>query len=420
MVEEKVHLASSPSVSSPSGPACDSWQLAVRLLTGYHMPVRDRIFDALIGDAGIPLMRVEISDHDGEPYNAVVDAARALEGWQSRGSGRRGENTAVVIPFYSGCAGPIGPAPHGTEVVMKNARITFLDAPEPSDDPHEGLPDGSAAGDMEHGGTEHPGTVPERSGDAAPGRPDSDAALAQYGQGGGMALERLLRSGTTHGFAWSGIAVDAPDAVSLDVFTGSASARDGALRFFRARQRDLENAQSDLRADAAARRVPPTGALRDLVNGLHRTCRRYGDALSEAGEPDTRWSHDLPRFRENLRAAAAGLHDSWSVWQEFNGDPQRWLHDLLMEVTQNVWLHNIARVGYDHGAGEHRGSPGPMTGRHTVTSPGFYGGDPAYGALEDPATWRRIGTTAVDRWRKSVDELLGRAGIRALQHLGDF
>ncbi|MFG2196430.1 AAWKG family protein [Streptomyces sp. NPDC048639] len=386
----------------------DYWHLAVKLLTGYHMPFRDRVFDSLIGNAGIPLMSVEISDHDGEPHNAVLDAAKELEAWQSRNSGSRIENTEIVVPFYSGCEGPVESVPPGTQVAMKTARITLLG----TSDSHEVPRDGSVGSSTDIRGAA--GRDPDRP-DAGPTW--SSGSLAQYSHGGGKALERLLGTGNTRGFSWSGTTVDPLDAVSLDSFTKAADAIDRAARFFRERHRDLDTWEFEPGTDDAARRGDAAAEFRELVHGLHRTYRRYSEDLPMAGVVDSRYGNDLRRFRDDLRAAAAVLYDSWSVWQEFSGNPLRWLHDLLMEVTQNVWLHNIAKVRYDGGV-EGRDSPlGLMTGSHKVASEGFHGGDPSYGALEDPATWKRIGTTAVDRWRKSADEQLGRAGMRALRHV---
>ncbi|WP_225890306.1 hypothetical protein, partial [Streptomyces pseudovenezuelae] len=93
----------------------DHWHEAVKLFTGYVAPARDTLFDTLVGNEGIPLMKVEISDVSQVDYVDTEDL-----NWLYENAGYRIQNTDFVIPFYRTSGGA------GSDVTMHKARITLL------------------------------------------------------------------------------------------------------------------------------------------------------------------------------------------------------------------------------------------------------------------------------------------------------
>ncbi len=89
----------------------DRWAEAVKFFTGYPMPARDGLFDTLVGNEGIPLMKVEISDMNQVDYVDTEDY-----NWLLENAGYKINNTDFVIPFYSasGGDGVDGVVPQGT------------------------------------------------------------------------------------------------------------------------------------------------------------------------------------------------------------------------------------------------------------------------------------------------------------------
>src|SRR5690242_17829735 len=89
-------------MSTPASSNLDDWPTAVKLLTGYRMPLRDELFDKLlIGNNDIPLFKIEIHDSFATPSNAEADAIDDLA-WRTKNSGWRIEDTDFVVPFYAG------------------------------------------------------------------------------------------------------------------------------------------------------------------------------------------------------------------------------------------------------------------------------------------------------------------------------
>src|SRR3569833_4652537 len=103
----------------PAYSTVDDWWKAVQLLTGYEPPKRGIIFKDLYGNDKIPLFKLEISDSAVSPDLAELDAINQMS-WRTANSGWRIRNTDFVVPFFD------GPSSEGSEVRMKNARITLL------------------------------------------------------------------------------------------------------------------------------------------------------------------------------------------------------------------------------------------------------------------------------------------------------
>ncbi|MFE0425047.1 AAWKG family protein, partial [Streptomyces sp. NPDC058953] len=384
----------------PANSVDDYWHTAVQVLTGYVMPKRETLFGSLVGNDSIPLMRVEFSDHDGEPSNAIVDAVDDLE-WRTENSGWRVENTDFVIPFYSGKGGPIAEAAVDTKVKMKKARITLLGTSGTDDAPAGGVVQG---GEFKSGlGKDFQGQSKDTVW--------SNKALAQYSYGGGKALEQLLHHSSTLHFSWNDLPVHDADAVDLESFTRNAQAFDRVAQFFAARLRELKDWEYDLGKQEAAWKGQAAGVFKDLVHGLVRTYESYSKQFPVSGTVNSTYGNDLRGFRGDVLAAATKLHGKWDTWQLLTGNPLRWLHDVLLDLTDHIWRHNITKVRYKPTYSPRGYS---LTGYHYVKYEGFSGAVSPYGMLEQKDTWKKIGEEAVRRWQQSVQDVLSAAGKQAL------
>ncbi|GHE24041.1 AAWKG family protein [Streptomyces capillispiralis] len=382
----------------PADSVDDYWHTAVKVLTGYTMPARETLFGRLLGNDSIPLMRVEFSDYDGYPPDAIVDAVDQLE-WRQQNSGWRVENTDFVVPFYSGKKGAIGDAGVNTEVKMKKARVTLL---------------GTTSLDVPAGGVVMGSEFRSGLGRDFQGQSKdtvwSNKALAQYSYGGGEALNHLLATGNTRGFSWNDLPVTDADVVDLRSFDMNAEAFDRVAQFFQQRARDLKDWEFDLGKQDASWKGQAAGVFRDLVHALARNYDAYSEQFPASGSAGSVHGNDLRAFRREVQGAAQRLWSSWNTWQLYMGNPLRWLHDVLLEVTDEVWYHNITKVRFKH----FHNPRGVGGGYHYVKSPGFYGGARAFGPLEQKETWKKIGEEAIRRWQKSVKDVLATAGRQAL------
>ncbi|MCW2947876.1 MAG: hypothetical protein JWR24_4593, partial [Actinoallomurus sp.] len=386
---------------APAYSSNDTWSDAVSLLTGYKVPPRGSVFkDKLYGNDDIPLMKLEISDWDVEPDLAELDAINAMS-WRTQNSGWRIENTDFVVPFFN------GPSSVGSTVHMKKARITLLGTDANHDVP---------AGGVDPGGTFGAGSslMPD-------GFKGWDSTyLSSYSYGGGMALEALLNEPySTFDFSWGNSSpVDVMQAVDLTGFDRVASAYDRAARFFYLSRATIQNWEDELGAEDAAWRGQAAGVFWDIIHQLGVTYQNYSDTLplefvfSKAGD-------ELRRAKQGINNAISALHGTWSTWALYEGNPLRWLHDILLEVTDEIWDNNLVKVRAkaDSYGGYYGGS---TTWSNVVAKDGFTttvnrknGGGP-YGDLNNMTTWKAIGDEAISRWQESVKDTLGTGGSKAL------
>jgi hypothetical protein len=380
---------------APAYSTNDKWAEAVNLLTGYKLPPRGTIFkDKLYGNDDIPLMKLEISDWDVEPDLAELSAINAMN-WRTENSGWRIENTDFVVPFFN------GPTSVGSTVNMRKARITLL---------------GTTGHDVPAGGVTHGGQFTEHGSHLMPdGFKGWDSGpLASYSYGGGVALEALMNDPySTWGFSWNDIHVDDANAVDLTGFERAAEAFDRAARFFYLSRATIQTWEDELGAEDAAWRGQAAGVFWDIIHQLGVTYQNYTDTLplefifSKAGD-------DLRRAKQGVSNAITNLHSTWSTWALYTGNPLRWLHDILLEVTDDIWDNNLVKVRAVPYVSEY-----VTTWSNEVASEGFRtsankkdGG--SYGDLNNMTTWKAIGDEAVTRWQKSVVDTLGTAGSKAL------
>jgi hypothetical protein len=382
---------------APASSDNDKWHDAITLLTGFTPPMRGTVFKDLYGNDDIPLMKVEIHNSTATPSNAELDAINDLS-WRTQNSGWRIENTDFVVPFYSGMNGAVGALPVGSEVQMRKARITLL-----------GTNAGSTAPPA--GGVDMGGQFGDHSGSHL--MPDGfkgwdSTMLANYSYGGGLALEQLLNPPyTTHGWGMNGKNVADGDSVDVNTFELAAEAFDRAALFFSMSRQTIQNWEDQLGSEDAAWRGQAAGVFWDMIHQLGINYQNYSDALpltlfqSKAG-------YDLRTAKQGFVNAITNLHSTWSTWALYTGNPLRWLHDILLEVTDDIWYNNITKVRYKYDYSEYD------TGHQEVEYDGFRANVASYGNLDDIGTWKAIGEEAIKRWQKSVQDTLEVAGKQAL------
>jgi hypothetical protein len=382
----------------------DDWWDAISKLTGFEPPKRADLFkDHLFGNNDIPLMKMEFSDSYVEPSNAEAEAINELGQWRTQNSGWRVQNTDFVVPFYYGSTSI------GSEVQMRKARITLLGT--------TGGPDAPGGG-VSYGGefTEHGSHLMGDDFKGWDSRP-----LAQYSFGGGIALEALLNEPySTWRFTWNDSEpIDDTKSVDLTGFDRVASAFDRAAQFFHTSRATIQSWEDELGSENAAWRGQAAGVFWDITHQLGVMYQDYTDTLptvngvSKVGE-------DLRQVRTAVYNALSGLHSTWNLWvNSMDSNPLRVLHDVLLEVTDDIWYNNITKVRTDFEI--YSGYETSYTSEtNKVTYDGFRvdahnkntGG--SYGDLNSFDTWKNIGTEAVKRWQKTVDDKLGKAGHDAL------
>ena len=380
---------------APASSDNDKWFDAIHLLTGFLPPARGTVFNDLYGNDDIPLMKVEIHNSTATPSNAELDAINDLS-WRTQNSGWRIQNTDFTVPFYSGMSGAVGSLPVGSEVQMRKARITLLGTDNAHDVP---------AGGVDMGGKFGAGAALMDSGfkgwDSTP--------LANYSYGGGLALEQLLNAPyTTHGWGMNGRNVADADVVDVNTFERAAEAFDRASLFFFNSRQTIQNWENQLGQEDAAWRGKAAGVFWDMIHQLGINYQNYSDAIpltffqSQVG-------FDLRMAKDSFVNAIRNLHSTWSTWALYTGNPLRWLHDILLEVTDDIWYNNITKVRYKYDYYSEYDA-----GHQEVEYDGFRGNVPAYGNLDDLSTWKAIGEEAIKRWQKSVQDVLEPAGKQAL------
>ncbi|GLY92330.1 hypothetical protein [Actinoallomurus iriomotensis] len=335
---------------APASSDNDHWRVAIYLFTGIMPPARGTVFKDLYGNDGIPLMTVEINDSSPVPSIAKLEAINDLS-WRTQNSGWRIEKTDFTVPFYSGVNRAVGALPVGSEVKMRKARITLLGTDTVHDVP---------AGGVDMGGRFGAGSRLMQEGfkgwDSRP--------LANYSYGSGLALEQLLNPPCdTHGWDNNG-------------------------------------------ANAAR------AAFLERINQLGIEDRNYADILPFAtSQPQA--DNYLRTAKRKFLKAVMNLHATWSIWAHYRGNPLRWLHDILLDVTDDVWNNNITKVRHKCDSRSGRGSYSGDD-HHEVKHDGFRASAGNYGNLDDLATWKAIGEEAIRRWQKCAQDNLGEAAKQAL------
>ncbi|WP_455356639.1 AAWKG family protein [Streptomyces sp. SYSU K217416] len=386
----------------------DKWAEAVKFFTGYMPPERGTIFDTLVGNEGIPLMKVEISDVGYVDYVDTEDLD-----WLHENSGYQIQNTDFVIPFYHSSGGA------GSDVTMHKARITMLgntgDGKMPSQGYFEG---GEFTSDIKG----HLGMDGKVTWDSAP--------LTQYAFGTGLALEELRHNEKygTYGFGWSGKDVVDADSVTPGNFDVVAGAFDRVAQFFANQQKVVEEWQSMVGVEKNdAWRGKAAGVFWDLINKVNAQYADYAESMS-SGAGYSKQGDEIRQAKSDFKDAVADLHSVWMKWEWEHGNPLIVLHKLLSAVTEFVWDNNIMKITYEiesYGNSYYGGGNSHYT--NYIAEEGFnnkaaidkISGDVAaeaqdFGELKELTTWLNIGNKAVEMWRQTVVDQLDAAAVEAM------
>ncbi|NBM15785.1 AAWKG family protein [Streptomyces sp. GC420] len=389
----------------PLTSANDSWQKAVKLFTGYDAPARDTLFQSLVGNEGIPQMKVEITKQSSVTYVDVDDLD-----WMVENSGWRIENTDFVIPFY---ATSDDTASAGDQVSMYKARFTLLGNKSTDGPPVGGVVEG---GEFKSQYEEHLGL----SGDKATW---STQPLTQYSYGTGRALEALLyQEQGTHGFSWNGRNVNNDQAVTLASFDTAADAFDRAAQFFVDRATVIEEWETRLGLEENdAWRGQAAGVFWNLVHTLGKQYAGYAKDMRPEGTTGSLQGNEIRQARTDFRNAVVELHRRWMDWELYMGNPLRWLHDLLKEIADHVWHRNIRQITYKvHTTGGYY-TTSTYTTYHTTgafSQNAYQLGKPDdFGPLTGLSTWKKVGERAIENWQASVIENLVKPADEALRKI---
>ncbi|MFD9318440.1 AAWKG family protein [Streptomyces sp. NPDC060053] len=384
----------------------DWWHRAVELFTGIaSLPARTTLFEEWTGNAGIPLMLVELTKQKSVTYVDFDDLD-----WRSENLGQNISKTDFVLPFYTR-GGEDG---EGTEVAYYKARITLLISS--SSDPSNGYV---------KTGVEVKSKYKERLGLKDDDLIWDNKNFTKYSYAGGLALRAALNyddyesDDGTYGFYWDGAEVPADAAVVLRTFDGVADSFDRLARFFK-RSADQTAAWEQWigTEDNTAWQGQAAGVFQDLIHKVNRVYEGYAeDTVRHAG--GSIQGEQIREARRALRRAMNDLYWDWEEWQDNYSNPLRWLMDRLLELAEWVWDHNIMKINYTTSTTTDSNGDYTFT-KEYYTEGGFSQnakmsiGGKDFGRLDDLGTWKNIGDFAVQLWQASVIERLGNPAKAAL------
>ncbi|MGW0666365.1 AAWKG family protein [Streptomyces sp. NPDC002746] len=383
----------------------DKWAEAAHFFTGYKPPARSDLFDTLVGNEGIPMMKVEISDVGYVDYVDTEDM-----NWLTENAGYKINSTDFVIPFYHSSGG------EGSDVTMHKARITMLGNSGDGKSPTQGYYEGGQFSSHIDG---HLGMDGKPTWDTAP--------LTQYAFGAGLALEKLRNDEEvgTYGFEWGGIPVDDSASVTLGNFDLVAGSFDRVAKFFADQQKLVEEWQSRVGTEKNdAWRGKAAGVFWDLINKVNKQYSDYADDM-HSGTGYSKQGNEIMAAKKDFKDAVGDLHDAWMKWEWRYGNPLIVLNQLLTAVMNYVWKNNITKITYEiEGAGESYYT-------NYIAETGFdnkaaneevssYDGElviPAnkFEDLKELSTWLAIGNKAVEIWQQTVIDQLDKAAVAAME-----
>ncbi|MCK8678159.1 MULTISPECIES: AAWKG family protein [Streptomyces] len=377
----------------------DGWRQAVEFFTGYLAPERGKLFDELKGNADIPQMKVEISKQDSVDYADPDDF-----NWRVENAGFRIENTDFVVPFYmTGSDNPQS----GDKISMYKARITLLGNKSSDGPPAGGVVEG---GEFKSQYDNHLGLT----GDAATW---TTQPLTQYSYGTGRALEALLNNPDgTYNFHWNGLNVLDNKQVSLASFDTAAAAFDRVAQFFAGRRDAVQEWERRIGTEQNdAWRGQAAGVFWNLVHILSKQYEGYAkDMAGTTG--GSKQGDEIRQAKTDLRNAVSTLQRSWAHWEWYMGNPLRWLHDMLVEITDHVWEYNIKMITYkiNTGARGHVYTTYHAMSGFDQNATRYLKGD-TFGQLDELTTWKNVGEKAVQLWQGSVIENLVEPAQQAMR-----
>jgi hypothetical protein len=141
------------------------------------------------------------------------------------------------------------------------------------------------------------------------------------------------------------VVVDDANAIDLTGFDRVASAFDRAAAFFHTSRATIQGWEDELGSEAAAWRGQAAGVFWDIVHQLGTTYQNYTDTLPVTGTGASKIGDELRQVRLDVYNALSRLHSTWNTWEiGFFSNPLRVLHDVLLDVTNDIWYNNITKV----------------------------------------------------------------------------
>ncbi|AWW43376.1 AAWKG family protein [Streptomyces cadmiisoli] len=363
--------------------ANDSWGRAVTLLTGYPMPNRERLFEDLTSQHGIPLFDIVGIDHwPIEPTTSVQ------WGWQTHGFD-------FVMPFYE----TLGGNGAHTGVRMRGVNIRFIGTNgRPLLGPGGTLSEGAAA--------------------AEAGSQWDRGRLAGYMTGPTVALDALLRppNYSTRRVTFAGLSVPDSNHVSLDSFQRTGMAFDRATLFFQGRAEVLEAWERSFGEEESPWRGQAAGAFWDLVHIIRRNYDGYVDQMGgrdftsgrtfmNGHAPRSQIADSLAWAQEALRHGAASLRAAWDHWAADGWhDPYRWVLAEIEEFANWIIANNHPYIVVNDNSAGASYAEGFSSNVRTLEP---FRQDHEWGPLAYPSTWVQVGRTAIAKWNQHVDTTIG-------------
>ncbi|MFI8088592.1 AAWKG family protein [Streptomyces sp. NPDC086080] len=407
-------------MANPDDNNDDYWKQAVDLLTGYILPDRKTLFETLKGNEGIKLMHVRLEDEGGPEYSSGF---LSPAGWKTH-------NTDYTIPFYRP-ADDSQDVSGGRNLYRYRAYITFLASGQawaPSGD--DVIPDYTKTSEVlkDKGGWNNEGD--KLDWDTNP--------LVRYLYGSKAALWALKSwPHSTHGFDNRGYGVTDTEYVDLLTFTEAAKAFDRVVQFFE-ESADTVGKWDTENIGEGSDSWDGTSAIvfKGLIHKLARNYEGYADQLSGKGGGDVAVTIDgvtvtseagraLAEAQRVLLTQAENLYNAWEAWKA-ESNPQRWLYDMLQNVRLTLLDTQVANTDIEMVS---YGSGPSTTWRNNVTSTAGFRNEiilretsstgeitfeKSFGRPSDMNTWKALAQEAVDRWDKSAQDWLSKAGAEAI------
>ncbi|MEU3608549.1 AAWKG family protein [Streptomyces sp. NPDC035033] len=346
----------------------DHWGPAVRLLTGFTMPERTKLFDDQKGgdDSSTPMMNVRVKQLGG--------GVLPPEEMGSDGSG----NHWTLYAYKD----------RGGTLYLHRISIDFL-------------------WDVNSG----------------PARPGSN--LYKYILGPlPMLINLAYPPHSTRGLAFDGTAVEDINSVVLESFSEAAGAWDRAAQFFKDRAADLKEWHDSLNRADAAWQGTAAGAFRTVLDTAAKNENAYHDQLSPQGFGGTHDAlfpvHGRPRSvtrqgdalitaQHTVQQAAYQMLAAWQNWAAHpNSNPLHVLHTQVHGLANWLLDHNISQVL--HYQQYNTTGAGNLEREYVGAGPGFQDSVSDWGDLTETATWARIGQWSADFWAQTVDSMLSPVG----------
>ncbi|MGW0298788.1 AAWKG family protein [Streptomyces anthocyanicus] len=386
--------------------ANDYWGQAVTLFTGYPMPSRQSLFEKLKSKEGIPLMRVNLVEHETRAVDRDDYGYRTVSGWQKS----VGEDYRIAFYATKGS---------NTKVTLYTADIVFIGI--------LGGPDGK--GHLSEGGS-------QREGGAFKGKYGDDwddTDLWRYVTGSKKALNTLMVNLSTKGFSFGGTGVDDVNAVDLTSFERTAQSFDRVADFFRKHREILNEWETKRLGDEkAAWKGKSAGIMWNLVHLLNKNYESYVEQVGGATyapkngnmlggyTPRSKHSDMLASAQMNLHGESEKLEKAWDAWAGVaQHDPHRSLLEVLDELVDWVIRNNVP---YVYVGTKTPNSPDPedlysTENKNYEVVPPFQE-NAGFGNLDDINTWKKLGEMAIERWNKHIDEYLTPVAQQSIVTIG--